>query len=282
MQIGKSGILVAVGVVFAALTMTGCVGFTNAMADPVQRSARVAAPNLPSDTAPVTIALISDIHVGNAVMRPERLRAIVRAVNAAQPDIVVLAGDFVIGESPGSAAGLSEDLDPLAGLRARDGVYAVLGNHDHWTDPVAVTRSLERAGVSVLRNDARRIGPLALVGIDDRFSGHDDIRQSLSAARSVGGIPVVVTHSPDLARDLPADVPLVLAGHTHCGQMVAPGLGPLVEFHRGLRLYEPRYRCGRVREEGRTVIVTAGVGSGAVPFRFGAQPDWWLVTVQPG
>ena len=272
---------IAAGVLLLAVGVTGCVGFKNAIADPVQRSSIVAVESLPATAEPIRIALLSDIHTGNAVTRPDRLASIVRAVNDAAPDIVVLAGDFVVGESARGAARRAEDLHPLAGLRARHGVFAVLGNHDHWTNPDAIRASLTRAGVTVLENDARRIGPIALVGIDDRFSGHDDIPKALEKAAAVGGLPVVLTHSPDLVTDLSADIRIVLAGHTHCGQMVAPFIGPIVRYHQGNSLYSDRYRCGRINDNKRSIFVTAGVGSGAVPLRFGAVPDLWLIELRP-
>ena len=271
----------AASIFLLGMTVTGCVGFKNAMTDPVRRSSVVMVEGLTATTQPIRIALLSDIHTGNAVMRPERLASIVKAVNEAAPDIVVLAGDFVIGESARGAARRAQDLYPLAKLEAPDGVFAVLGNHDHWTDPDAIRSSLARAGVTVLDNDARRIGPIALIGIDDRFSRHDDIPLSLRRAAAIGGLPIVVTHSPDLASDLPSSVRVVLAGHTHCGQMVAPLIGPIVRKHQGNSLYNQQYRCGRIDEDERSTFVTAGIGSGAVPLRFGAVPDWWLIELRP-
>lgn len=281
MRSWKRRFAIIASVLLLGVGATGCVGFNNAIAEPVQRYTTLTLEGLPADTESVKIALLSDIHTGNAVMRPERLAAIVRAVNSTAPDIVVLAGDFIIGESAQGAADRAADLHPLAGLRARSGVYAVLGNHDHWTDPEAITKSLERSGVTVLENDARKIGSIALVGVGDHFSGHEDIPKSLRRASAVGGLPVVLTHSPDLVTDLPEQVRIVLAGHTHCGQMVAPLVGPLVRYHQGNRLYDPRYRCGRINDNKRSTFVTAGIGSGAVPLRFGAPPDWWLIEIKP-
>lgn len=264
-----------------AILTAGCVGVRNATSDPIARFASIDLARLPSDLSPVRIALLSDVHVGNVGMRQERLSSIVRTVNAAKPDIVLLAGDFVVGESQEGTAERSHDLDPLGDLRASIGVYAVLGNHDHWTNRDAIQTRLTRAGVQVLENEARKVGPITLVGIGDRFSGHDDIALAAAEARTLGGIPVAFSHSPDLAPDLPEDFPLLLAGHTHCGQMVAPVIGPIVRYSRWQRLYDPKYRCGRIDEVGRTVFVTAGVGSGAVPLRFNAMPDWWLIELKP-
>lgn len=256
-------------------------GLRNATAVPILRQGSVSLPQLPRDSAPIRIALLSDIHVGNIGMPPARLDAVVAQVNAARPDIVLLAGDFIIGDTPHGAVERARDLRHLAGLRARWGVFAVLGNHDHWTAPDAIRAELAGAGVITLENDAVRSGPLAITGVGDRFSSHDSISAAAARAKAVGGIPIAFTHSPDIAPDLPAEFPLLLAGHTHCGQGVLPWIGPIVRTARGRTLYDQRYRCGRIEDPGRTVIVTGGVGSGALPMRLNAPPDWWLVELSP-
>lgn len=281
MRVRPRILLATTALLSAALATVAGIGFANATATPIERVATVALAGLPPRTKPIRVALLSDIHVGNVGMRPARLAQIVRAVNAARPDLVVLAGDFVVGEHEAGAARHALDLAALGGLRANGGVYAVLGNHDHWTDPAAIRQSLARAGVRVLENDVVRIGPLALVGIGDRFSGHDDIARSVARADALGGVPLAFTHSPDIAPDLPRRFHLLLAGHTHCGQVVLPWIGPIVRYARGRRLYDPTYRCGRIDVAGRSVFVTGGVGSGTLPMRFGVMPDWWLVVLTP-
>lgn len=101
----------------------------------------------------------------------------------------------------------------------------MLGNHDHLTAPAAVRHALSEAGIVVRENQVVRRGPFAIAGIGDHFPGHDDVATSLSGARRVDGAPIVLTHSPDLVPNLPASLPLVLAGHTHCGQVVLPLTG---------------------------------------------------------
>ena len=268
-------------VLAAGLVFTGCVGLHNALSVPVKRTASIGLYALPTGTKPVRIALLSDIHAGNLVMRPERIASIVRAVNETHPDIVLLAGNFVVGERYEGTARRALDLAPLAGLRAPDGVFAVLGNHDHWTDPDAIRASLRSAGVRVLENDATRRGAITIVGIDDRFSHHDDIVRAARQAAMLGGVPIVFTHSLDLAPDLPKTMTVLFAGHTHCGQVVAPVIGPIVRYSRGRRLYDQTYRCGRIVEHDRVTIVTGGVGSGTLPLRFNASPDWWLIELVP-
>jgi uncharacterized protein len=278
-------LLIGLVLVLALLGVATWIGLANARADPVQRVLELHLPNLPPGTPPVRAALLSDIHLGNRAMDVARLRRIIASVNAAKPDLVLIAGDFVNGHDPvSSGQQASELVAPLRELHASLGVIAVLGNHDNWVAPDHVRAALTEAGIVVLENEATRRGPLAIVGIGDRFSGHDDVARASEAAALVGGVPVVLTHSPDVASALATGFPLVLAGHTHCGQVVAWKFGALAgrsprEHFR--RLYDPRYTCGVVRDPGRTTIVTGGLGSGTVPIRLGAMPDWWLLTLRP-
>jgi predicted MPP superfamily phosphohydrolase len=270
--------LLAVVVVLVGVTL---IGMRNARSVPVQRNASVRVTGLPASTPPIRIALLSDIHVGNRGMEPARLDRIVAQVNAARPDLILIAGDFVIGDSPDGATERAAGLaGPLSRLRAPLGRFAVLGNHDHWTAPAAIRSALAKAGIIVLENQAIRRGPIAIVGVGDRFSGHDDLPRSIAAADRAGGVPIVFSHSPDIAPELPERFPLVFAGHTHCGQVVLPWIGPMVRYSRWLQLYDDRYRCGRVDDPHRVTFVTAGLGSGTVPVRINAMPDWWLVTLR--
>lgn len=269
----------------AAVAAVVAMGMHNAQSMPVMRQVTMHVPGLARNGHPTKIALLADIHLGNSGMTATRLAKIVGQVEVARPDMILLAGDFVTGHDAQGAKERAQGLTkPLAGLHARFGVIAVLGNHDHWTAPAEVRTALYGAGVTVLENQVVRRGPFAIVGIGDRFSGHDDVAASLLEARRVAGTPIVLTHSPDLVPDLPANLPLILAGHTHCGQVVLPLIGPLVMHapkDHWRQLYNPRYRCGIIHDGARTTIVTAGVGSGTSTVRIGAMPDWWLITLEP-
>ncbi len=274
------------GVSITLLLLAGLlvgIGLREAQSQPVERRLTLGLAGWPTDAPPLTIALLSDIHLGNRAMDEERLSRIVSEVNAARPDLVLLAGDFMVGHDAAGASQRAVGLQaPLSRLNARLGVVAVLGNHDHWTSPNAVRAALVRAGITVLGNGASRRGPVAILGIDDAFSGHDDAAATLASWRRVGGIPLVLTHSPDVVRKLPGDLPIVMAGHTHCGQVVLPWVGPLLTRspkQEWRTLYDPRYRCGVVRDGSRVVLVTAGLGSGTSPIRLGAPPDWWLLRI---
>jgi predicted MPP superfamily phosphohydrolase len=266
---------IVLGLLIAAVGLLALFSFAEARRDPVVRRTALALPDWPRGAAPVRIALLSDIHVGSSAMDSARLRRIVGQINTLHPDLVLIAGDFVFGNDPTGHARRGEAMvAPLSRLRAPLGTVAVLGNHDWWSGDRAVRAQLARAHVKVLDNQALVAGPLALGGIGDEASGHADLAATLRAVRALSGAHVLFTHSPDVAPDLPADMPLLLAGHTHCGQVVIPFRGP-VEVSR----YGARYLCGVRREGKRTVIVTAGLGTSGPPLRFRAPPDIWLVTL---
>jgi uncharacterized protein len=276
------------GIVVVLATLAGAtiaIGIHEAASLPIERHLSVDFPEWPTGTPPLRIALLSDIHFGNRAMGIERLNVIVEQVNAARPDMILIAGDFVVGhDAMGAserAAGLEE---PLSRLNAPLGVIAVLGNHDHWTAPDAIRAALTRARITVLENRAVRRGPVTVVGVGDVFSGQDDLERAIASSAGMGGVPIILTHSPDLVDEIQSGYRLIMAGHTHCGQVVVPWYGPLLA--RSPRenwrpLYDVRYRCGVVRDTDRVIVVTAGVGSGSSPVRLGAPPDWWLLNVGP-
>lgn len=259
------------------LAVLGFAGwcYAESLADPVVRRAAVPLAGL---ERPLRVALISDVHVQGPDMPPERVARIVAGVNAERPDLVLLAGDFV-GDRDLRTRTYSdaEIAAPLKGLRARLGVYAVLGNHDHGRTPAGLRRALEGAGVHVLDNRAVRLDGITLAGIGDAQSEHADVPAVTRAAARLPGSILAFTHSPDVIPRLPPRFGVVLAGHTHCGQIVLPWHGALTSASR----YGNRYRCGVIREGARTIVVSAGLGTSVLPFRLGAPPDWWLVTLAP-
>lgn len=279
--------------ILAGLLSIGLYGWREAVSDPRVITATMVIPQLPRGTPDMRLALVSDIHVGNWAMPVARLDRIVTMIDALHPDVILLAGDFVNGQSYSRDEAHPELLvAPLSRLHAPLGVFAVRGNHDGLTWPEEIAATLRRAGVTVLANHAARIGPIALVGIDDRQTMRADIPAAMADAAFHGGVPVVMGHDPGLVPFLPAGIPLALFGHTHCGQIV---LGTW--FHNAwdpinMRpRFDDRYRCGLVRDEwpaakgqpamARTVIVTGGVGAATLmPIRLGAPPDLWMITLR--
>ena len=250
--------------------------FIEARSDPVVRYDTLSMADWPAGAAPIRVALISDLHVGSASTDPARIARLVARVDALRPDLILLAGDFLAGDDPVGPATTGRLLAPLARLRAPLGVFAVLGNHDHWTGAATVGGTLADLGVTLLSNQAVAIGPLVLGGLDDPVTGHSRAGPVIEALRGMAGARIVLAHSPQNAGSLPPDMRLMLAGHTHCGQLVLPLIGALDN-----RLRHDPYRCGLVRDRGRVTIVTAGIGTSELPLRLGAPPDFWILTLGP-
>lgn len=257
---------------------TALYAFAEARRDPVVRHATVHLPHWPSDAPPVRAVLISDIHTGNATTDAHRLDRIVTRIDALNPDIVLIAGDFIAGEGkPRAQRNAPAMVGPLSRLRASLGVVAVLGNHDWGTDAAIVRDALARAHVTLLENRAIRRGPLSIAGIGDAATHHDKPRQTIAAMRALPGAPIVMTHSPDIPTPKLAGASLLLAGHTHCGQVVLPIVGSVAPLTRLLR----QRLCGIIREPKLATIVTGGTGTSDVPFRLNAPPEFWVLTLGP-
>jgi predicted MPP superfamily phosphohydrolase len=213
----------------------------------------------------VRIAQLSDIHVGN-LTPPGHIRAAIDAANAARPDLIALTGDYVCWRR----YEVERAVDQLAGLRAPR-VLAVLGNHDYFVWPDGVRGALERNGYEVLTNTTTiadvRGAPLAVVGVDDPVTRHDDLDAAFAGAPE--GVPrLVLCHLADRAPKLAQrGADLVLSGHTHGGQIYVPGITDRLMKKVGLKYRRGMYDVGGDRRS--TLYVTPGVGFSGVTRRFG-------------
>ncbi len=234
----------------------------------------LAVPGLDPAHDGLVVAQLSDIHVGRNT--PDgRVLGAVRAVNEAKPDLVVLTGDFVTTlRDP-----FEEVPRLLAGLVAP--TFVVLGNHDHWTDPIRIRWDLEALGYTVLQNRHTvtrvRGAPLAVVGVDDSRSRHDDVARAFAGVPP-GGSRLVLAHNPPTALQLPESAGLVcLSGHTHGGQVSVPGLTA------GLfrRLGQPYVR-GWYPVRGNHLYVNRGLGFGVGGplMRVGSDPEVTFLTLK--
>jgi len=262
----------------AALMVATCalIGLMvrQAMSDPIIRTMYVDTAGWPGDARPIRIAALTDIHAGWPDSTPFKLDRVVEDVMEQKPDLIVITGDFLSHKLPGRTDA-KEALAPLRGLHAPLGVIAVAGNHEHRSGLRTVVLTLRSMGIPILANEAVRRGPLTVIGIDDAGTQHDDIAKAFGAARKLGGVPIVLTHSPIILPWIPQDVRLFLSGHTHCGQIVLPWLGAI-----GAREPAP-IKCGYARYRAVPSIVGAGIGTSYLPLRLNAPPDWWLVTIGP-
>ena len=211
---------------------------------------------------------MSDIHSQPSDMSPARLGRIVAEANRLRPDLVVIAGDFIGDDGFGNRYSVSTAVAPLAGLQARYGTVAVLGNHDRKELP-AMRRELRAAGVNLLEDRAVRIGPVSVGGLSRRF------KRTASELAVFPGPRVLVAHMPDRFTKLPAGIDLMLAGHTHCGQIALPFIGPIITGGD----IAHAHACGVAKEGRKLLVVTAGLGTSKVPLRIAAPPDMWLITL---
>jgi predicted MPP superfamily phosphohydrolase len=261
--------LVLVGLAVAAMLY----GLACAVQDPVV--VRYSA-DVPGLGRPVRVLQLSDIHASRFDMPVARIRRIVAMANARRPDLIVLTGDFISGYPPGWTADEAHTaLAPLADLKAPLGVFAVLGNHD---DPLLLKAALAGTGVELLVAESRDIGPLMLVGSDDLLGGRNAVASLNRAVEAVPpGKPVIaIGHEPEFMQWLPKRVALLLAGHTHGGQIVFPILGTI--SHND---FINAHLRGRYVEHGQTLIVSSGLGTSVLPFRVGVTPEMAEIALQP-
>ena len=227
--------------------------------------------------AGLRIVQISDLHLGPFVAA-DQVRAAVNAVLALRPDVAVVTGDFVSRVTRGEPEAVTTE---LGRLRAPLGVFACLGNHDHWTNAATVAAAVEAAGLRLLRNAAAPIvrggETLHVVGVDDVWEEKDDL------ARALRGVPtdgraVLLAHEPDFADEAAKDgrVALQLSGHSHGGQVRLPGRGALV-----LPYLAQKYPDGTRRVGGLTLHTNRGIGVLAPPVRFNCRPEVTLLELQP-
>ncbi len=214
----------------------------------------------------VRVAQLSDIHVGN--MTPaSHVRAAVAAANGAKVDLVMLTGDYVCWRRHEAEM----VADQLGGLEAKR-VLAVLGNHDYFTWGAGVTAALEGNGYEVLKNQmtVQEINgaPLAIVGVDDPVTRHDDLDAAFKGVEK-GMTKLVLCHAPDRAPRLAErGADLVLSGHTHGGQIYVKGITDRIMRKVGLN-----YRRGFFGFGDTTLYVTPGVGFSGVTRRHGEGTD---------
>ena len=266
----KLGLLAAAALAVAAPLVWG---FAVEPASLRNEDYELALPGWPASCDGLRIAVLADLHVGSPFNGPDKLARIVALTQRAQPDLVLLAGDYVIHGIPGGHFTPPDAIaEQLQLLSAPLGVFAVLGNHDHWLDAPRVRSALERHGIPVLEDSVTRLHSarcdLWLAGIGDFWTTPHDIARALSQVTDAAPV-VAFTHNPDLFPDVPARVSLTIAGHTHGGQVFLPWFGRPVVPSR----YGERYAIGHVVESGRHLFVSPGLGTSIVPVRFRVPPE---------
>ena len=222
------------------------------------------------------LAQLSDIHHSPFLSEAEIAQA-VHYTNALQPDLIALTGDY-ISHSPEYIEGAAR---ALGELRAPLGVFAILGNHDHWTDGAGMAAALRAHGITVLINEHTAIrrgdAEFKLLGIDDMLVKRDDLAAAL-VGTTADETRILLSHNPAIIREAArAKIDLVLSGHTHGGQIRIPILGA-----PHLKLLGHKYVMGLQRRDTMQIYTTRGIGTVGPPVRFLCPPEIVLYTLRRG
>lgn len=227
------------------------------------------------DGPPMRIVFLSDLHRGPYVSM-DYLHEIARAAAKLDPDLLLYGGDYVYT----SRRYFNEAFEPFAKIMPPAGSWGVLGNHDHYNGGATAREALKRHGVEDLTNTAVKLwfnrNPLWLFGVDDYRTGRPDM---VKAVRTIpkDAFCLGFTHNPDfyLSAPLPIQPPLLLAGHTHGGQVCLPFIGsPVLTYGHGRAFAHGERHVGK-----SLVHVSRGIGTIALPVRFNCPPEITLVMI---
>lgn len=237
--------------------------------------------NCPKELSGLRIAVIGDVHTGGPFIDDRKLGRIVELTNQQSPDLIVLLGDYMSPNSWHShrvepevtAAGLKD-------LKAPLGVYTVLGNHDWWYDGDKCRRAFEQNGIKVLEEEIAEVKwgekSFWLAGLADLMTRRQHVNETVAKAPA-GSTIIALAHNPDIFPRLPQTVPLLLAAHTHGGQVNFPVIGSLIVPSR----FGRKYTAGHVYENGHHLFVTTGIGTSILPVRFRVPPEIVILKIEP-
>ena len=223
-------------------------------------------PQLSTDLDGFKMVQLSDLHLYPFVTLEQVKNAVVKT-RELEPDLVVLTGDYVL-----ETADAIFDLAPeLAKLNPRHGIFAILGNHDHWTNAAVVKQGLAASGIELLHNCGVLLSEsrLLLAGVDDLWSGEPDLAAALADWRE--DVPtILLAHEPDFADDFLGDgrIQLQLSGHSHGGQVRVPGVGPVVLPRYGQKYHNGLYQVGQGQ-----VYTNRGIGLVKPAVRLNCPPE---------
>jgi predicted MPP superfamily phosphohydrolase len=224
---------------------------------------------LPEALSGIRIGLLTDIHRSRWVSGDD-VRGAVDVLHQARPDLIVLGGDYVTW---GDRRYVVPAAEAISGLSAPHGVFAILGNHD---DDHDMPLALIRRGIAVLRDARTRLTirgeTLELAGLRYWTRRPSEVAAVMRGAR---GLQILLAHDPRRLTEAAAlGIPLVLSGHTHGGQVVLPGLGPVAAQKFPVV-------AGIGRRESTTLFVSRGMGTVYVPIRLNCPPEVAVVTLRP-
>ena len=265
-----------------SLLVAVCVGIWSVFIEPnrlVVHAETMRIDEWPRELNGLRIAAISDIHTGGPFIDEKKLNDIVEKTNALHPDLIVLLGDYMSGNSwHGHRVEPEVTAAALKNLHAPLGVFAVLGNHDWWYDGKKVRRDFDQNGLRVLDDEVVEVKwqgkSFWLAGLADLWTRPQHISETIAKSPPDSTV-IAITHNPDIFPNVPERVSLLLAGHTHGGQINIPFIGtPIVPSD-----YGAKYTAGHVMENSHHLFVTTGIGISILPARFRVPPEIALLTI---
>lgn len=274
----RSWILAALIAIFAGVMLWGYAHFI----EPYQLG--VTTIDLPVEewhdsSLNLKIAVAADFHLRPTARDRKRLEQIVQCIAAQQPDVILLLGDFGSGHHQEGSMPPDEIAQGLTPLCSIAPVLAVTGNHDAYLGVWKIKAALEQAGVEILERRSVFLtvdGALVqLAGVPD--ASHLKIRWTDIPERERPDIPMIIlTHSPDAVTSIPPGPTLILAGHTHGGQVCLPGGRALVSSTQ----LGTSYAYGDHTLERKRFIVTRGLGCSILPLRFCCPPEIMILQLR--
>ena len=224
--------------------------------------------DLPAAFEGFRITQLTDVH-HSRILGIGEVRRVVSLAQQTKPDMFVLTGDY----STTYRRYIEPCAEALGALNAPEGVWAVLGNHDHYTDPELTTRALQRQHIAVLNNAhttlQRGSDAIQLSGIDDWSWNATDWARAFSGLKT-STPTVLLSHQPAvLELEQTNNVSLILSGHTHGGQLNFPILGAPARFATN----DLKYARGLFRRGDTQLYVSTGTGVIGLPLRFGVRPE---------
>ncbi len=223
---------------------------------------------LPDSFEGFRITQLTDIH-HSRIVSIDAVRQVVALAQQTKPDLFALTGDYTTAYR----RFIEPCAETLAALSAPEGVWAVLGNHDHYTDPELTTRALERHNIKVMNNlntvIRRGSEQFQLAGIDDWSWAGTDWQRAFRGLRKQQPT-ILLSHQPNvLDLEESHQASLILSGHTHGGQVALPLIGAPASY----ATTEMRYLKGLFRRDATQLYVSRGTGVIGLPLRLGARPE---------
>jgi predicted MPP superfamily phosphohydrolase len=232
----------------------------------------VSSRELPAEFSGKKIVYIADIHCGDD-FEPARLGKVVNQINSLKPDIVLLGGDYVNRNGQYTAACFAE----MAKIEAPLGKFGILGNHDIEARTESVENAMRTTGITPLVKENRKITigkeEITIAGTDETWYGNPDGAKAMENATP---FVIYLTHDPWYLEQYRPAAQLLLAGHTHGGQVTLFG----IPFANLAHWRNYKYQKGIFFENGQTIIVTNGIGATILPLRFFARPQINLITLE--